>query len=198
MTLVEVMVALGIFAAAMLGFLGSFVQSRRVTEGSVMQAAVTSLVYGLVEQMKGLDYKDLLPSTTVDDNAPAGWPPPYIRVRVNQDRTYWLATVYTPCTPGEEPHPQAPTTTPGPAVPASSIGALDNFIGPLPLSSVTGINSQPLTLNLWVWVDEMPDRTRDVNDVKRITIVYTYSFNDGKGIRTIRDREVFIRTRFDQ
>jgi type II secretory pathway pseudopilin PulG len=87
MTLVEVMVALGLFAFVMLGFIGSFVLSRRVTEGSVMHAAVTSLVYGLVEQMKGLDYKDLLPSTAVDENAPAGWSPPYIRVRINRTRS---------------------------------------------------------------------------------------------------------------
>ncbi len=192
------MVALGLLATVMLGFIGSFVMSRKVTEGSVMHAAVTSLVYGLVEQMKGLDYKDLLPSMAVDENAPAGWAPPYIRVRINQDQVFWLKTVYTPCAEGAEPDPQAPTTTPDPSVTAANIGALDNLIGPLPLSTLPGTRSQPLNINLWVWVDEMPDRTRDVNDVKRITIVYTYSFNDGNGVRTVRDREVFIRTRFDQ
>ena len=33
--------------------------------------------------------------------------------------------------------------------------------------------------------------------VKRITVVYTYSYSDGTRLRTVRDREVFIRTRFD-
>lgn len=192
-TLVEIMVALTLLTTIMLGLLSAFVHSRRVTEDSVMHAAATSLVYGLVEQMKGLDYTTLLPSTAVDSEAPAGSTPPYIRVRINQDDIAWLQCVYTAAGTA----PQAPTTTPPASATAASLGAIDNVIGPLPLSSFAAASSQRLTLNLWVWVDEMPDATADVVDVKRITVVYTYQINDGATIRTIRDREVFIRTRFD-
>lgn len=187
-----------VLVTVFLGFLASFIHSRRVTEGSVMQSAATSLVYGIVEQIKGLDYTTLVPSMETDDLAPTGITPPYIRVRINQDQVVWLQTVYTPYVPPPAVHtPAAPIATPAPTATAASVGAIDNLVGPLPLSSVSGAMSQALTLNLWVWVDEMPNPTRDVVQVKRVTVVYTYTYNDGQRVRTVRDREVFIRTRFD-
>lgn len=195
LTLVEVAVSLTLLATFMACFLATFVQSRRVTESSVLHAACTSLVYGLVEQMKGLDYTTLLPSYDVDPAAPDDIEnhPPYIRLRINQDKTVWLRAVHT--TAGT---PRAPATTPDALVPAASVGAIDNFIGSVPLSTVTGTASQDLSLNLWVWIDEIPDAAKDVTEVKKITVVYTYSFQDGGKTRTIRDREVFLRTRYDQ
>jgi len=194
MTLVETMVAMSVLVVLMLGFIGSFLHSRRVTEASVLHAAATSLVYGLVEQLKGVDYLELLPSQSVDANAPVALTPPYVRVRINQDLTQWLRVVYTqaPATPA------APTTTPAASVTAASLGAIDNVIGPLPLSTTTGTAAQTLRLTVWLWIDEIPDVTNDVAEVKRVTLVYTYTFNDGRTTRTIRDREVFLRTRYDQ
>lgn len=189
------MISLLLLATALITFLGTFVQSRRVTEASVLHAAATSLVYGLIEQMKGLDYTSLLPSPAVDPAAPssATWPPPYVRLRVNQDLTIWLRVVHTTA-----PNPPAaPTTTPDPSVQAAAIGAIDNPIGPLPLSTTTSTVSQQLQMTIWMWVDEIPDRDHDVSEVKKITVVYTYTFNDGNRVRTVRDREVFLRTRFD-
>ncbi|MBL9215264.1 MAG: prepilin-type N-terminal cleavage/methylation domain-containing protein [Opitutaceae bacterium] len=198
-TLVEVMVALTLMATVMLGFISAFMQSRRVTESNVLHAAATSLVYGIIEQMKGLDYTTLLPSGEVDDAAPASLTPPYVRVRINPDLTVWLRPVYTPApTDGSTPAPAAPNTTPAPNATAASVGAIDNFIGSLPLSTVTGTRAQQLSLNIWLWIDEIPDSARDVSEVKKITLVYTYSYNDGAATHTVRDREVFIRTRYDQ
>lgn len=199
LTLVEVMISMGLLAMTLLGFLGSFVQSRRVTESSVLHAAATGLVYGLVEQMKGVDYTTLLPSATIDAAdplVPVGAAEPYytVRVRINQDKTVWLRTVYT----AAGGTPQGPSTTPAPDATAASVGAVDNFIGSIPLSTVTGTASQNISLNLWLWVDEMPDAARDVAQVKKVTLIYTYSYLDGGRTRTVRDREVFIRTRYDQ
>ena len=194
MTLVEVMVAMTLLVALMSGFIASFLHSRRVTEGSVLHAAASSLVYGIIEQLKGVDYTELLPSPSVDANAPTSITPPYVRVRLNQDLTQWLRVVYTPA-PNT---PAAPTTTPAPDVTATSLGAIDNAIGPLPLSTTAGTAGQQLMLSFWVWIDELPDATRDVAEVKRVTVVYTYTYTDGRAQRTIRDREVFLRTRYDQ
>jgi hypothetical protein len=194
MTLVEVMVAMSLLVALMSGFIASFLHSRRVTEGSVLHAAASSLVYGIVEQLKGVDYTELLPSASVDANAPTSITPPYVRVRLNQDLTQWLRVVYTPA-PGT---PAAPTSTPSATATATSLGAIDNVIGPLPLSTTTGTTGQQLTLTFWVWIDELPDSSRDVAEVKRVTVVYTYTYTDGRSQRTIRDREVFLRTRYDQ
>ena len=197
LTLVEVMVSITLMATVMLGFIGSFLQSRKTSEASVLQSASTSLIYGLIEQMKGLDYTTLVPSYETDTYAPVSKTPPYIRLRVHQDLTLWLMVVHTRATDAD-PTPKAPLTCPAPTATALSVGAIDNYTGSIPLSTVTGTASQELSLNLWVWIDEIPDTTKDVSDVKRVTVVYTYSYLDGSITRTVRDMEVFIRTRYDQ
>lgn len=194
LTLVEVMVSMSLMVVVMLGFISSFLQSRRLTEGSVLHAAATSLFYGVVEQMKGLSYTELLPSTAVDDDAPTDVKdkPPYIRIRINQDVTKWLRVVYTQAPTA----PKAPTSTPAPSVKSADIGAIDNFLGSIPLSTVTGTASQDLALNLWIWIDEISGK--DADEVKKVTVVYTYSYMDGGKERVVRNREVFLRTRYDK
>ena len=201
LTLVEVMVALVLVATVMLGFVTSFVQSRKVTEANILHAAASSLVYGIIEQMKGMDYATLLPNAnpdSYDPGVPVGQLPPYytVRVRINPDLTVWLKPVYNIATTDN------PTwTTPSlPISPQASkpTGAIDNVLGGLPLSTVTGTRGQALALNIWLWIDEIPDRANDVSEVKKITLVYTYRYNDGMGSHTVRDGEVFVRTRYDQ
>jgi prepilin-type N-terminal cleavage/methylation domain-containing protein len=194
LTLVEVMVALVLMATLMVGFITAFIQSRRVTESSVLHAAATSMIYGVIEQIKQLDYNSLLPNYETDPFAPVAKTPPYIRVRINQSTVVWLQVVHT-AAPGT---PLGPTTTPVSTATAGSVGAIQNFIGSIPLSTVTGTASQQINLDIWVWIDEIPDSGNDVSEVKKVTVVYTYSYIDGRATRTIRDREVFLRSRFDQ
>ena len=186
--------ALVLMATVMLGFISSFIQSRRVTESNVLHAAATSMIYGIIEQMKQLDYATLLPNYEVDPFAPVATTPPYFRVRLNQSTVKWLKVVHTPA-PGA---PAAPLTTPTADATAASVSAIQNFIGSIPLSTVTGTTSQQINLDIWVWIDEIPDAANDVSEVKKVTVVYTYSYQDGRATRTVRDREVFLRTRFDQ
>lgn len=193
------MFALVIQATVMLAMIGSFIQSRRVTESTVLHAAATSMVYGIIEQIKQLDYTTLLPNYEEDPAEPDDLDPPYVRVRINQDKIVWLRVVHTTApTDGSDPTPAAPTSTPAPDATATSVGAIDNFIGNIPLSTVTGTTSQQINLNLWIWIDEIPESDDDVSDVKKITLVYTYSYQDGSITRTVRDREVFLRTRYEQ
>ena len=194
LTLVEVMVSITLMATVMVGFIGTFVQSRRITEASVLHAAGTSLVYGIIEQIKQLDYATLLPNYEVDPFAPVATTPPYLRVRVNQNTVAWIKVVHT-AAPGAA---QAPTTTPAASATAASVGAVQNFLGSLPLSTVTGTASQEINMDVWVWIDEIPSVADDVSEVKKVTVVYTYSYVDGSVTRTVRNREVFLRTRFDQ
>ncbi len=55
MTLVEVMFAVGILTLALGGLLATFMQSRRLTEGSVYQNAALTIVQGYIEQIKNMD-----------------------------------------------------------------------------------------------------------------------------------------------
>lgn len=194
LTLVEVMVSLTLMATIMVGFIGTFVQSRRITESNVLHAAATSMIYGIIEQIKQLDYTNLLPNYEVDPFAPTATTPPYLRVRVNQSTVVWLKVVHTPA-PGT---PRGPTTTPSAGATAASLSAVQNYIGAIPLSTVTGTTSQQINLDIWVWIDEIPSSSDNVSEVKKVTVVYTYSYVDGSVTRTIRDRETFLRTRFDQ
>ena len=49
-----------------------------------------------------------------------------------------------------------------------------------------------------VLLPEIPSVANEVSEVKKITVVYTYSYMDGNRERTVRDREVFLRTRYEQ
>jgi hypothetical protein len=49
-----------------------------------------------------------------------------------------------------------------------------------------------------VWIDEIPDSANDAPEVKKVTLVYTYSYQDGSVTRTVRDWDVFLRTRFEK
>jgi hypothetical protein len=211
------MVSLTLMATVMLGFIGTFIQSRRATEASVLHAACTSVIYGVLEQIKQLEYSESLPyngiladpangiaadPTAPDPTDPAGTLPPNLRVRINQNVVKWLRVVYTPANAdGSAATPKGPTTTPAANASATGVGAdgsnaIDNWIGAIPLSTVTGSMSQQINLNFWVWIDEIPDAR--VSEVKKITVVYTYSYQDGSATRVVRDREVFLRSRFDK
>lgn len=216
LSLVEVMCSIFILGLVMLGLIGNFIQSRRVTESAVLHAAATSLVYGMIEQIKDLEYATMLPNYEDDPSVPkvAGVPivtPPYIRLRLNQEKIVWLKVVHTSPTDEDAsttsiPYPQGPTTTPGPT--ETVAGAIDNWMGAIPLSTVTGSMSQQINLNMWVWIDDISNKgvwsaegtapKPDGSDVKKITIIYTYQYQDGSKTRTIRDREVVLRTPYDQ
>lgn len=198
LTLVEVMVAMTLMATVLLTFISAFIQSRRITESSVLHAAATSLVYGIIEQVKTFDYTTLVPSTSTDSEqttydafptlgSGSGKSAPYIRVRINQDQVTWLQCNTTDSAPTARP-----TST------ASLSSAYENVVGPLSLSTVSGTTSQALTVHLWVWIEQIADSSRDVSDVKQITFIYSYSYLDGRSTRTVIDREVFLRTRYDQ
>jgi prepilin-type N-terminal cleavage/methylation domain-containing protein len=207
LTLVEVMISLTIFAMFMTGFLATFMQSRRLTESSVLHAACTSVVYGIIEQIKQLDYPSSLPSGVPDPTDPTtNVTPfiPFIRVRINQNQMAFLRVKYTPAPASGSPTPQAPTTTPAPSATAQAVfggtdyASYDNFLSSIPLSTVTGSMSQTLNLQVWIWVDEIPNSNDDVSECKKVTLIYTYSYQDGGKTRTIRNREVFLRTRYDR
>ncbi len=207
LTLVEVMISLTIFALFMGGFLATFMQSRRLTESSVLHAACTSVVYGIIEQIKQLDYSGSLPSGVPDptDSSTNVTPfIPFLRVRISQSQIAFLRAKYTPAPSSGTPTPQGPTTTPGITATAQATfggtdyASYDNYISSIPLSTVTGSMSQTLNLQLWIWIDEIPNVDDDVSECKKVTVVYTYSYQDGARTKTIRNREVFLRTRYDR
>jgi len=141
--------------------------------------------------MKGLDYTTQIPAYN------AGTSTFYVFLRQDQDTDFTIPVTYT----AAPALPKAPTTCPALSVDAAhagaSPGAIDYNTGDISLSTVTGTASQKLKLTLWIWIDEIQDINKGTSDVKRITVVYSYTFNDGSTQKTVRDMEVFLRTKYD-
>ncbi len=74
MTLVEVMVAMGVFTIATLGILGTFLQSRRSTDFQKKQIQVETLIQGILEQLKNRTTNELagMPTFVATTGIPAG------------------------------------------------------------------------------------------------------------------------------
>lgn len=66
MTLLEVLFATAILTLAVGGLFATFLQSRRLTEGSVYQNAALTIVQGYIEQIKNMELGQMLGSTTTD------------------------------------------------------------------------------------------------------------------------------------
>jgi Tfp pilus assembly protein PilV len=60
LTVVEVMFSMGILALALMGILAVQMQSRRLTEGSIYQNTVLTIVQGYLEQIKNMPITDVV------------------------------------------------------------------------------------------------------------------------------------------
>lgn len=170
-----------------------------------MQAAANSVAYGIIEQIKMLEFSETphMDSTTATDGQqydafPTGKPstPPYYKgldIRLNQNQITSLNCSYN----GDAS--VAPTYTPTSMTDGALLATMKNTIGPLTLSSATGTQSQPLTLYVWAWVDDIGDVTKDIINGKCVTLVYAYEYSDGTGKqKTVINRDVIVRTPFEK
>lgn len=195
LSLVEVMFATGILTMICLGVLQAMLQSRRMTEGSVRQASVASLVQGYMEQIKALKYaadaQNDLPSspaaspgsTAADWNAYTsgefGVVPVLEAKNALQEKTY-IYLAYGP----------APTTSNTSSLPTdvskhSERVDIDN------MSS----DRDDTVLDMWVWVNDLVDTSRpNVQKCKKIVIVYQYTVRDGGRVRYFTDSMRSIRS----
>lgn len=175
MTLVEVMIAGMVMALILSGMLMTLIQSRTMTEGSIMQSSATAIIQGYIEQIKNLDF-DSVPLSPTTQPATGATP-----VTVDTSPSDLVLSWGTP-----------PTTIP--AVNTTPTGATDNKPKPVdssgnPIASIPGIpittpynTSNPadfLAINIWIWVNDLSDSTKNVTYCKGVVIVYTYTFQNG-------------------
>jgi type II secretory pathway pseudopilin PulG len=187
MTLLEVIIALSILALSLGGILAALIQSRRLTEGSVVQNSAVTIVQGYVEQMKNMDLPVLI---NADGNGNAQLGASYsIPTLLDQATTDPLAT--STGTP-----PALSSLTPG--VTPSGLGIVDNLKS-IPAQSVTagpsvtwstawpGAQNYPtgtagrndLHLNLWVWISDLTGTTAGSKPMYGITVIYTWQYQNG-------------------
>jgi len=182
-----------ILTIVLVGALQAMVQSRRLTEGSVRQASVASLVQGYMEQFKSLkfaaDSSNALPSsptaspgTTAADwesytGAPSNIPPILPAKDANQAST----TIYL-CVGA------APTSQPVISSLPTDVSKHTESVDIDNLSS----NADNTTLDMWVWVNDLTGT--NVVKCKAIVIVYQWSVRDGGRVRYYSDMMRSIRS----
>lgn len=206
MTLLEVIVALTVLSLSMGGIFAALMQSRRLTEGSVVQASALTIVQGYVEQMKNMELLQLVGGTT-DANGNLVLTTTSYSIPTRLDDT----TLDTLQTSTGSP-PSLSSLTPG-VTPSGIVDNLKNFdiakdtsattetstdtsstaaTAPVAWSSVwpnaqnypTGtIGKTDLKLNLWVWISDLSASTSLSAKVYGITVIYTWQYKDGSRTR---------------
>lgn len=176
MTLVEVLLATIVMGMLVSGILATIIQTRRLTEGSIVQNSANTILQGYIEQIKTMAYDtDLVCS-------PSSAPNPFVAA----------TSLSVPCARDETVAGQDPiylsAGTPPTALPAIGTmptGAVDN---PHTIEIKTpAVNpNDTLKLNLWLWVNDLTGTDTNVTQAKAVTIIYTYEFLDGGRIRKTR------------
>lgn len=169
LTLVEVLIATVVLGMLMMGILATVMQSRRMTEGSVVQNSANAILQGYIEQMKTMAYEtDLVCSPLTTPADPTLWPSlPCVKADGTLD-----ALLLSVGSPPNEIDKVNPT------------GGKDN---PKPVAiKIPAVNpNDTITFHICVWVNDLSDSTPNATQTKAITIIYSYEFMDGGKKRTV-------------
>jgi prepilin-type N-terminal cleavage/methylation domain-containing protein len=164
-TLVEIMMASVVMSIVLGGLLSMIMQSRRLTESSIVQNSAVNIVQGYLEQMKSMDYASVTLSPATGTAT--------IATQLNESATDPLTL--SNGTP--------PTTLP--AIGTTPTGAVDN-VKSIAIRYPTVNPNDTLSLNLWIWVVDLTGSSTYVTNAKSITMIYTYTFRDGGRLRQTR------------
>ncbi len=169
------MVSSVVLSIAMGGIMATLIQSRRLTEGSVYQNSAVTIMQGYVEQMKNMEYSQVIVSAATE-------PPAALKIPTMLDQANPDPLTLSWGTP--------PATMP--AAGAVPTGGVTN-------TRVIDINNTPtntkddLEMKLWVWVQDLTGTSPDGVDAKAITVIYNWKTKDGGreritqgSVRTIR------------
>jgi prepilin-type N-terminal cleavage/methylation domain-containing protein len=167
-TLVEVLIATVVLSLLALGVLAMIIQSRRLTEGSIVQNSVVTVMQGYIEQCKSMEYSLLVPSASTAPATPLTLPTVLDEVTPDALTLSWG----TP-----------PTTLP--ALGTTPTGAVDNT-KIINIKNPVVNPSDRVTLTIWVWVQDLTDIAHNVGGCRSVTMIYTYQFRDGSRLRSTR------------
>lgn len=181
--MIELALGSTVMAFVFAGMMGAFVQSRRLTEGSVFQNSAITVIQGYLEQIKNMDFSEIpyysgstlkRGSITTADNT--------IYTQLDSDTMDVLRiSTGTPLS--------AATVTPG-VVPS---GVVDNL-------KLIDINDTPestdddLIMHLWIWIAPLDSAALGIGQARSIQIVYSWGFKNGGRTQTYVDSITTIRS----
>lgn len=175
-TLVEVMIAAIVMAMVCGGILATIIQSRRLTEGSIVQNSINTVMQGYIEQTKSMEYADLAPSLAAAPSTPVTIP-----------------TVLDSTTPDALTLSWGSPPTSLPPIGTTPTGAVDN-VKSIAIERPAVNPNDTINLVIWVWVQDLTDIPHNVGGAKAVTMIYTYRFQDGGRVRYIRNSLRTIRS----
>ncbi|MCF3649723.1 type IV pilus modification PilV family protein [Synoicihabitans lomoniglobus] len=181
--LIETALGAVVMSMVFAGMMSAFVQSRRLTEGSIFQNSTVTVVQGYLEQIKNMDFASiphydgdtLRRGTVITDDA-------NIYTRLDADTLDVLQI-----SPGA---PIAKSTVIPGEVPE---GVVDNF-KQIDINDTPETTADDLNLHVWVWITPLDDADNGVGPSRRIRMVYTWSFNNGGISQTYVDSITTIRS----
>jgi prepilin-type N-terminal cleavage/methylation domain-containing protein len=213
MTLLEVLFAVAVMTMVAGGLLATFMQSRRLTEGSVYQNAAITIVQGYIEQMKNMDIGQMVGGYDASGNPLLTTTSFSIPVYYNDGTPDAIQT--STGTPPSITSVNSGVTPSGGAVVdnlksydmAKDLTALDmtstDTLGYSSTAQVSwpsiwpGAQNYPpstklagksdLHLNLWVWITDVSVASQRSSKIYAITVIYTWAYTDGARVRYMSD-----------
>ncbi len=217
MTLVEVMFSVAVLTIAVGGLLATFLQSRRLTEGSVFQNAALTIVQGYLEQIKNMDITQMVGGADTTGQPLINTASFSIPVYYDRNTPDALQT-----STGTPPSITAINNGVTPAGVVDNLKTFDmekdlsqvNMTGTDTLSYATTAqvawatvwphaNNYPVTsngadvlinvgkndlhLNVWVWITDVSVAAQRSSKIYSITLLYTWAYNDGGRTRYVSD-----------
>jgi len=195
-TLVEVLIASLVLTITCGGILAMMIQSRRLTEGSIVQNSINTVMQGYIEQIKSMEYGLLVPSS-------ASEPATAKTIPTLADATNTAGLTLSWGTP---PNPlPAIGVVPTGAVTNSKTILIKTPLNPDGTQALLADGSPDLSrsnpseqinLVVWIWVQDLTDisATSYVGPSKAVTMIYTYQFRDGGRLKSIRNSLRTIRS----
>lgn len=181
-TLVEAAVSTTILAVAVGGLLALFLQSRRLTEGSIYQNSAITIVQGYIEQMKNMEFTDLPYVSTSGTLVAGASSTTAAEVPTRLDESTPDTLLISNCA---IPTLSSITSDTAPTGVTDNIKLID--------INQTATTTDDLKMHIWVWIKDISGSSPDATQVRSITVIYTWRVNDGarsnvfKGtVRTIR------------
>ena len=210
LTLVEIIMALAIFALVITGALASLLQTRRSAAINVTQNCALTIVQGYIEQIKNLPLQSFVNASTTDlmnnPNLTVSYTLPTIKDSSN-------VTIQLKTTPSSV----AASTLTGATAGATPTGVVDNLqtfdmdsratpgtdswstVWPGANSTLTPYPSTTpgktdLRMNFWVQITDLTPSASPKCKAYGILIVYTWQYLDGKNVRYMIDSVRAIRS----
>lgn len=205
MTLVEVIISMTVLAVAMGGIFASLMQSRRLTEGSVVQNSALTIVQGYIEQMKNMELKEVVGGVDTDGVPLLNTNSFGIPTQLDATTTDTLQTstgsppLLSSIVPGVTPSgvvdnlrgydilkdstdTSLDLTDSGDAATGSVVWTTA-WPGASTYPAATTVGRTHLKMNIWVWVTDLTGSSSSAQRVFGVTLIYTWQYLDGGRVK---------------